>query len=184
MCNEVATAVEVVYPACAAVLSVDGPRLPKPNVVHGYPRSKLPDLVGLSRRQVGYLAERQLVLPSVRGSAGRGIATLYGWQDLLVMATLRRVLEISRSELAARQAEMIVAALRRDLGQEPIAFQCLVVDRESAFVVDDVSLVMKTLEAGDAMLLVPLRAVEAELESRRLRIGLPGPEPEERQRAA
>jgi DNA-binding transcriptional MerR regulator len=175
---------EAVYPTCAAVLSVAAPRLPKPTVVHGYPRSKLPQLVGLTRRQIAYLAERGLVLPSARGASGRGRATLYSWQDLLVMATLRRVLEISRTELGAKQAATVIEALRRDLGQEPLSYQCLVVDNESAFIVEDVRMVTQTLEAGRALLLVPLRSVESELESRRLREGLPGPPSEDRQRAA
>lgn len=100
------------------------------------------------------------------------------------MATLREVLELSGSELGAKRAATVVEAMR-GITQQPIAFRCLVIDKERTFVVDDVRLAVKQLEAGWAMTLIPLRAVEAELEGRLLQEGLARPSATEtRQRAA
>lgn len=174
---------EDVFHACAAILSVEDPRLPKPTVVHGYLQSQLPQLVGLTRRQIRHLLDRDLVTPSVRAAGGRGRAALYGWEDLLVMATLREMLELSGAELVSRRAMTVIEAMH-GISQHPIAYHCLVVDKERTYVVEDARLAMNQVEAGKPMILIPLKPVESELEGRLLQEGLPAAPAEERQRAA
>lgn len=53
-----------------------------------FTRAELPQLVGLTARQIKYLAEQGVVRPSLRPSFGRGSPTLYGIDDLHRLAVI------------------------------------------------------------------------------------------------
>lgn len=139
-------------------------------MAYGYPRSLVPRLVGLSRRQVVHLAERGIVTPSVRGSSGRGSATLYSHHDLLVMATLRRLLEVTRSELGSRQAAVVAEALAAVEGQ-PLAERFLVFDAEDCYVIEGAGNVAELARSSSALLLLALEPISDRLSRELLRAG-------------
>jgi hypothetical protein len=125
-----------------------------------YPRALLSSLSGLSHRQIRHLAERGLLVPSVRASSGRGSPTLYSREDLTKLCVLGRILALTGGELsralAAAASEAIDTA-------ETTRGKVLVVDDDGAWLAEDSEL-PRLIGGLPAALWVSLDDVESRIE--------------------
>jgi len=127
----------------------------------GYARSQVPALVGLTRRQVIYLAERGLVSPSVRGPSGRGSPTIYAYEDLRRLAVIAALTRLTRGEVVLEQARAALSALER-LSDGPWGGQVLLLDGELAWVVE-AGEVATMLEHQPELIVIDLGRTESAL---------------------
>lgn len=124
-------------------------------------RSQVPDLVGLTRRQVTYLAEQGLVGPSVRGPSGRGSPTIYSYEDLRRLAALAALGRLAAGEILLGQARKALAALEQ-LAEGPWEGQLLVIDTELAYTIPAGEL-RAVLEHQGELVVVDLGRIERAL---------------------
>ncbi len=77
---------------------------------------RVPDvcrLVGISYRQLDYWARTGLVTPSIRNAGGSGTQRLYSFQDLVLLRTIKSLLDTGVSLQQIRKA---ITFLRRHMG--------------------------------------------------------------------
>jgi DNA-binding transcriptional MerR regulator len=82
----------------------------------GYRVPEVCKLVGISYRQLDYWARTGLVSPSVREAGGSGTQRLYSFQDLVLLRTIKSLLDTGVSLQHIRQS---IVYLRKHLGTEP-----------------------------------------------------------------
>src|SRR5947208_12368399 len=82
----------------------------------GYRVPEVCKAVGISYRQLDYWARTGLVTPSVREAGGSGTQRLYDFKDLVVLRTIKKLLDTGVSLQQIRKA---VEFLRGRLGTEP-----------------------------------------------------------------
>ncbi|HEX6208270.1 MAG TPA: MerR family transcriptional regulator, partial [Actinomycetota bacterium] len=82
----------------------------------GYRAPEVVKLVGVTYRQLDYWARTELVKPSVRDANGSGTQRLYGFQDLVLLRSIKNLLETGVTLQKIRKA---VDFLRGHLGEAP-----------------------------------------------------------------
>jgi DNA-binding transcriptional MerR regulator len=82
----------------------------------GYRAPEVVKLVGVTYRQLDYWARTGLVKPSVRDASGSGTQRLYGFQDLVLLRSIKNLLETGVTLQKIRKA---VDYLRLHLGEAP-----------------------------------------------------------------
>jgi DNA-binding transcriptional MerR regulator len=90
------------------------PAAPVPSDAWGAPAASAPEaghrgptvckLVGITYRQLDYWARTELVTPSVRPADGSGSQRLYGFQDLVELRIIKRLLDAGVSLQRIREA--------------------------------------------------------------------------------
>jgi len=83
---------------------------------NGYRAPEVVKLVGVTYRQLDYWARTGLVKPSVRDASGSGTQRLYGFQDLVLLRSIKNLLETGVTLQKIRRA---VDYLREHLGEAP-----------------------------------------------------------------
>ncbi|HUG87643.1 MAG TPA: MerR family transcriptional regulator [Actinomycetota bacterium] len=83
---------------------------------NGYRAPEVVKLVGVTYRQLDYWARTELVKPSVRDASGSGTQRLYGFQDLVLLRSIKNLLETGVTLQKIRKA---VDYLREHLGEAP-----------------------------------------------------------------
>lgn len=83
---------------------------------NGYRAPEVVKLVGVTYRQLDYWARTGLVKPSVRDASGSGTQRLYGFQDLVLLRSIKNLLETGVTLQKIRKA---VDYLREHLGEAP-----------------------------------------------------------------
>jgi DNA-binding transcriptional MerR regulator len=83
---------------------------------NGYRAPEVVKLVGVTYRQLDYWARTGLVKPSVRDASGSGTQRLYGFQDLVLLRSIKNLLETGVTLQKIRKA---VDYLRLHLGEAP-----------------------------------------------------------------
>lgn len=82
----------------------------------GYRVPEVCRLVGISYRQLDYWARTGLVRPSIRDAGGSGTQRLYSFQDLVLLRTIKNLLDTGVSLQSIRKS---IDYLRRSMGEEP-----------------------------------------------------------------
>jgi DNA-binding transcriptional MerR regulator len=133
----------------------------------GYPTSEAARLVGMSGRQLRYLAAHELVVPSVKRAGGRGSGALYAFEDLFELAVIARLRAVAGCDMPLERVSAALRALRR----RPEGRGALLVsDGEGCWV--EQGPLEETLARCQALAVVSLDAVEAELRLAANRAGL------------
>jgi hypothetical protein len=118
----------------------------------------------MSVRQLRYLAQGEVVVPSVRPSAGPGAEALYSPENLFALVVIEKVRAICGQEFRTERLRILVAELHRaQSGSE----NQLVIDDSGVWVHQGP--VNSALRLSSAALLIDLDGVRAETQ-RRLRV--------------
>ena len=131
------------------------------------PTSSVAALTGMTLRQLRYLAQNDVVTPTVRSGAGRGSEAMYAPGDLLALLVVERVRAVCGHEVRIERIRSLVDALRRRQAEPG---QHLVMDGEGFWVQDGTP--EDTLRRSGAALIVDLDALAEELAVRLRRAGL------------
>ena len=138
---------------------------------YGYSTGEVSRLVGMSERQVRYLATKRLVLPSVKRPIGRGSGALYAFSDLMRLAVVHRLRATAGADLPLDRVQLALDALAKRAGTG----HTLVMDEHGCWL-EQASL-NSTLESAQAVMAVSLDAVESNLRLQLNRAGLDAFEP-------
>jgi DNA-binding transcriptional MerR regulator len=115
---------------------------------------------GISYRQLDYWARTGLVQPSVRSAHGSGSQRLYGFQDILVLKIVKRLLDTG---VSLQQIRAAVGQLR-DRGVEDLAQITLMSDGASVYECRSADEVIDLLQAGQGVFGIAVGRVWREVE--------------------
>ena len=115
---------------------------------------------GITYRQLDYWARTGLVEPSVRAATGSGSARLYGFQDILVLKVVKRLLETG---ISLQQIRAAVAHLR-SRGTEDLARITLMSDGVSVYECTSSDEVVDLLQGGQGVFGIALGRVWQEVD--------------------
>jgi DNA-binding transcriptional MerR regulator len=87
-----------------------------PETTDGYRVPEVCKVVGISYRQLDYWARTGLVTPSVKDAGGSGTQRQYSFQDLVLLRTIKNLLDAGVSLQSIRRA---IDYLREQLDTEP-----------------------------------------------------------------
>lgn len=133
----------------------------------GLTTSEVADLTGLSLRQIRYLAQHDVVTPSLKPAEGRGSVVLYAPTDVHELAVVAALRAAGGEQTVDRVREAVTALRRRDDPQRGL----LALTADGALVID--ASLVDALHGADAALVVDLTAVSRRILRRAVRIGLP-----------
>lgn len=133
-------------------------------------------ITGLTRRQIIYLDEQNVVKPSASPAMGRGYARLYDFVDLVQL----RVLKALRDQgLSLQRVRKAVAYLRKNFpAQKPLADFRLLTDGETVFSLvrdSDERAIIDTLRQGQVVHSIALGALMNEVRTEMEALTLPRP---------
>lgn len=83
---------------------------------HGYRAPEVVKIVGVTYRQLDYWARTGLVRPSVREAGGSGTQRLYSFHDLVLLRSIKRLLDAGVTLQKIRRA---IDFLREHLREDP-----------------------------------------------------------------
>jgi DNA-binding transcriptional MerR regulator len=115
---------------------------------------------GISYRQLDYWARTGLVEPSVRPARGSGSQRLYGFQDILVLRVVKRLLDTG---ISLQQIRAAVAYLREH-GAADLAQITLMSDGASVYACTSPDEVVDLLQGGQGVFGIALGRVWQEVE--------------------
>ncbi|MFT5223465.1 MAG: DNA-binding transcriptional MerR regulator [Glaciecola sp.] len=124
----------------------------------GYRGPNVCKIVGITYRQLDYWARTDLVMPSVQEAKGSGTQRLYGFDDIVQLRVVKKLLDTGVSLQRVRTA---VEDLRRR-GSD-ITGQTLVSDGATVYAVDDQQAVIDLLRRGQSVFAIALGPVVEEL---------------------
>ncbi|MFT5223115.1 MAG: DNA-binding transcriptional MerR regulator [Glaciecola sp.] len=124
----------------------------------GYRGPNVCKIVGITYRQLDYWARTDLVMPSVQEAKGSGTQRLYGFDDIVQLRVVKKLLDTGVSLQRVRAA---VEDLRRR-GSD-ITGQTLVSDGVTVYAVDDQQAVIDLLQRGQSVFAIALGPVVEEL---------------------
>ena len=123
---------------------------------------RVPDvcrLVGISYRQLDYWARTGLVSPSVREAGGSGTQRLYSFRDLVLLRTIKSLLDTG---LSLQQIRKAVDFLRDRLGTEPTSVT-LMSDGTRIFAAESPEEIVDLLKRGQGVFAIAIDRVWSEL---------------------
>ena len=129
--------------------------------MNGYPRSLVAPLAGLTRRQVEYLAEREVVTPSLRSSSGRGSPTIYADDDLRQLAVLGALAKLFAGEIPIDVARRLTERLD-DVGSDWKGLH-LAYDGDHAYLCRDLEETTDSVMRSAQIVLLDLEEISSEL---------------------
>lgn len=135
-------------------------------VVHALPLSQVAELTGMSLRQLRYLAQQNLICPSVRAGS-RGAEALYAPADLLALLAVERVRAICGQEVRTERLRAMIDALE---AAPPTPGRLLVIDGQDCW--SQPGPVDSVVSRSIAALVIELDALRAELGVRLRRAGI------------
>lgn len=124
----------------------------------GYRGPNVCKIVGITYRQLDYWARTELVLPSVQEAKGSGTQRLYGFDDIVQLRVVKKLLDTGVSLQRVRTA---IEDLRRRGSN--ITAQTLVSDGETVYAVDDQQEVIDLLQRGQSVFAIALGPVVEQL---------------------
>ncbi len=125
----------------------------------GYRGPTVCKIVGITYRQLDYWARTGLVQPSIRTAKGSGTQRLYGFDDVVQLRVVKRLLDTGISLQRVRSAvEELVAR-----GQS-LADVTLVADGTTIYAVDDSQQLFDLLQRGQGVFAIALGPVVEELQ--------------------
>jgi len=126
----------------------------------GYRGATACTAAGISYRQLDYWARTGLVEPTVRSASGSGTQRLYGFQDILVLKIVKRLLDTGVSLQNIRTA---VAHLRAR-GIEDLARITLMSDGASIYECTNSDEIIDLLQGGQGVFGIAIGKVWSEVE--------------------
>lgn len=113
---------------------------------------------GITYRQIDYWARTGLVVPSVRGASGSGSQRLYGFEDIVALRTVKRLLDAGISLQSVRTAIAFLA----DQGITDLAGTTLLSDGASVYLATSGEEVLDLLAGGQGVFAIGLSAIAGE----------------------
>ncbi|CAN5579810.1 hypothetical protein BH23ACT7_BH23ACT7_20780 [soil metagenome] len=126
----------------------------------GYRGPAVCKIVGISYRQLDYWTTTGLVTPSVRDADGSGSQRLYGFDDIVMLKVVKRLLDAGVSLQRIRSAIEFVR--ERGLSLSNIT---LLSDGSKVYALDDDLQIIDLLQRGQGVFAIALDSVYAELEA-------------------
>jgi DNA-binding transcriptional MerR regulator len=130
-----------------------------PETTDGYRVPDVCKVVGISYRQLDYWARTGLLTPSVKDAGGSGTQRLYSFQDLVLLRTIRNLLDAGVSLQSIRKA---IDYLREQLGTEPSS-ATLVSDGRRVYAVTSPDEIVDLLSKGQGVFAIALDKVRDDL---------------------
>ena len=130
-----------------------------PESMEGYRVPDVCKVVGISYRQLDYWARTGLLTPSVKDAGGSGTQRLYSFQDLVLLRTIRNLLDAGVSLQSIRKA---IEYLRDQLGTEPSS-ATLVSDGRRVYAVTSPDEIVDLLSKGQGVFAIALDKVRDDL---------------------
>lgn len=126
----------------------------------GYRIPDVQKIVGISYRQLDYWARTGLVRPSVRDAGGSGTQRLYSFEDLVVLRTIKKLLDAGVSLQRIRRA---IGFLRDHLNREPQGVT-IMSDGNGIYACESPTEVMDLLQRGQGVFGIALDKVWTDVE--------------------
>ena len=127
----------------------------------GYRAPDVVRIVGVTYRQLDYWARTDLITPSIQDAHGSGSQRLYGFRDLVLLRSIKDLLDTG---VSLQKVRIALDYLREHLGEEPEGMT-LVSDGENIFACNSDSEVIDVLKQGQgSMFMLPVAKVWTELE--------------------
>ena len=126
----------------------------------GYRIPDVQKIVGISYRQLDYWARTGLVRPSVRDAGGSGTQRLYSFEDLVVLRTIKKLLDAGVSLQRIRKA---IGFLRDHLNREPQGVT-IMSDGSGIYACESPTEVMDLLQRGQGVFGIALDKVWTDVE--------------------
>ena len=115
-------------------------------------------IVGITYRQLDYWTRTELVKPSVQSAAGSGSARLYGFADLVVLRTVKRLLDTGISLQSVRVAIDFLA----QTGVTDLSGVTLISDGASVYMCTEPGEVLDLLAGGQGVFAIGLTSIVGE----------------------
>ena len=141
------------------LLFTDG--LPDEDESVGYPAQVAARVVGITYRQIDYWARTALVEPTVRGAAGSGSQRLYGFRDIILLKTVKGLLDLG---VQLQQVRKAIEQLRK-LGFNDLSRVTLISDGASVYLPTSNEEAMDLLLGGQGVFGIAVGPVFREVES-------------------
>ena len=126
----------------------------------GYRIPDVQKIVGISYRQLDYWARTGLVRPSIRDAGGSGTQRLYSFEDLVVLRTIKKLLDAGVSLQRIRKA---IGFLRDQLDREPQGVT-IMSDGSGIYACESPTEVMDLLQRGQGVFGIALDKVWTDVE--------------------
>ena len=126
----------------------------------GYRVPEVCRIVGISYRQLDYWARTGLVAPSVREAGGSGTQRLYSFQDMVLLRTIKNLLDTGVSLQSIRKS---VDYLREHMRTEPTAVT-LLSDGRRVYATESEDQIIDLVKSGQAVFAIALDKVWSDLE--------------------
>ena len=133
----------------------------------GYRIPDVQKIVGISYRQLDYWARTGLVRPSIRDAGGSGTQRLYSFEDLVVLRTIKKLLDAGVSLQRIRKA---IGFLRDHLNREPQGVT-IMSDGSGIYACESPTEVMDLLQRGQGVFGIALDKVWTDVEGSLKRSG-------------
>jgi DNA-binding transcriptional MerR regulator len=141
------------------LLFTDG--LPVRDDSMGYRGAVAARAAGITYRQLDYWARTELVVPTVRDASGSGSQRLYGFQDILVLKLVKRLLDTG---ISLQQIRSAVDQLR-EAGIYDLAQTTLMSDGASVYLCTSNDEVIDLISHGQGVFGIAIGKVLREVES-------------------
>ena len=141
------------------LLFTDG--LPVRDDSMGYRGAVAARAAGITYRQLDYWARTELVVPTVRDASGSGSQRLYGFQDILVLKLVKRLLDTG---ISLQQIRAAVEQLR-EAGIYDLAQTTLMSDGASVYLCTSNDEVIDLINNGQGVFGIAIGKVLREVES-------------------
>ena len=141
------------------LLFTDG--LPVRDDSMGYRGAIAARAAGITYRQLDYWARTELVVPTVRDASGSGSQRLYGFQDILVLKLVKRLLDTG---ISLQQIRYAVDQLRQ-AGIYDLATTTLMSDGASVYLCTSNDEVIDLISNGQGVFGIAIGKVLREVES-------------------
>ena len=126
----------------------------------GYRIPDVQKIVGISYRQLDYWARTGLVRPSIRDAGGSGTQRLYSFEDLVVLRTIKKLLDAGVSLQRIRRA---IGFLRDQLNRDPQGVT-IMSDGSGIYACESPGEVMDLLQRGQGVFGIALDKVWTDVE--------------------
>jgi DNA-binding transcriptional MerR regulator len=126
----------------------------------GYRIPDVQKIVGISYRQLDYWARTGLVRPSIRDAGGSGTQRLYSFEDLVVLRTIKKLLDAGVSLQRIRRA---IGFLRDNLDAQPQGVT-IMSDGTGIYACESPDEVMDLLQRGQGVFGIALDKVWTDVE--------------------
>ena len=121
-------------------------------------------IAGITYRQLDYWARTHLAEPSLQQAAGSGSKRLYSYRDLIILKTVKRLLDTG---LSLQSIRTVVARLAT-LGTEDLASASLFSDGATVYQVHTAEEFVDLLNGGQGVFGLALRSLVADTKARLL----------------